>query len=271
MGCGASRSQAKNASSPQQINSRPDPTPPAPGQLVFNKPEPPSVAVNSSASLAPIASAPSGAAGSAYPYLPPVYSNLHNNGHTNSNHSTGYLTVKLPRPEEEGPEPAILFEDERPKVSKEIIKLDDVPKYVSQNCTPNGRWAYHAADKEEPLPQDVQVLIERSYVRGDPMVFFELNGVPTEFTYGESVIILNANGETSVYPTVRMPMGAEPYHRITEDGSMRPFPKELQDAIRLAGGEMVFILDNKPYQIIASKNSLVDLSQGVSIKMSIMN
>lgn len=270
MGCGASRSQAKHASSPKNLNPQPISAQHL-SQPIFSQPQAPSVQANHSSSLAPIASSSQlGGGSSAYPYLPPTYQNLHYDPRSNLHQDPGFLTVKLPRTQEEGPEPAILFDDERPKVSKEVIKLDNVPKYLSQNCTPNASWVYLKGDNSEQLPQDVQVLIERSYVRGDPMVFFELDGIPTEFTYGESVLVLNSKGDTTVYPAVRTALSVEPYHRITEDGSMRPFPKELQDAVKLAGGELVFLLDNKPYQIVASRNTLVDLKDGVNLKMMVM-
>lgn len=263
MGCGASRSEESQATSPKN-QTHPSTSSQPPPQFIFNQPQVTSIPLISSSSLAPIASAQQLNTGaSVYPYKPHHVSTL--NSHKDSTHQT----FNLSRPEEQTPEPAILFEDERPQLDKQLKKLDNLPKYVSQNCSSNAKWLYLKHDIEELLPQDVQILIERSYVRGDPMVFFELNGVPTEFNYGEGVIGVSSNGDISVYPAVRTALTAEPYYRMTEDGTMRPFPKELQDAVRLSGGEMVFILDNRPYQIVTSSNSLVDLKNGVSLKLSV--
>ena len=156
-----------------------------------------------------------------------------------------------------------------PRGAKKDYDVSGLPHYDSSNVTLNGKWQFlDASQTEVAFDRDTQHRIEIDYVKGQLRSMITLFDSPAIITFKDMHVSGHQNlaeGKKDHFclPIKRQHLRREAYGWMSEDGTIRPIVREIEDILNFTTGvytygfdEDVLTIDLKKKVIIDSKTAL---------------
>lgn len=151
----------------------------------------------------------------------------------------------------------------------EIIILDDniqdFPEFYSTQSN-IGVWSFSLESSDSQFPETVNQEIESAYLTGKSQFEVKIEENAFKIIFKDSVM----SNSDSIYPVLRTELMTQNYGWQADDGTVRPFIKELADLLEVTGGELKCKIDGTPFSISLPKRQLIDLTTKIKRKIILL-
>lgn len=151
----------------------------------------------------------------------------------------------------------------------EIIILDDniqdFPEFYSTQSS-IGVWSYSLESSDSQFPDAVNQEIESAYLTGKSQFEVKIDEASFKIIFKDSIM----SNSDSMYPVLRTELMAQNYGWQADDGTVRPFIKELAEILEVTGGELKCKIDGTPFSISLPRRQLIDLTTKIKRKIILL-
>ena len=151
-----------------------------------------------------------------------------------------------------------------PRGAKKEYDVSGLPHYDSSNVTLNGKWQFlDASQTEVAFDRDTQHRIEIDYVKGLLRSMITLFDLPAVITFKD----MHVSGDKALpegkkdhfcFPVKRQHLRREAYGWMSEDGTVRPIVREIEDILNFTTGVYTYGFDEDILTIDLKKKVIID-------------
>lgn len=144
-------------------------------------------------------------------------------------------------------------------------KQENFPEFFTTSSN-NGIWSYSLDTADSEFPESTNQEIESAYLSGKSQIEVKIEDSNYNIKFKESLMFCSEN----VYPVIRTELVPASYGWQVDDGTIRPFIKELADILEVTGGEIKCKIDGAPYSVSLPKRQMIDLTTKIKSKIILL-
>jgi hypothetical protein len=151
-----------------------------------------------------------------------------------------------------------------PRGEKKEYDVSGLPHYDSDNVTLNGKWQFlDDSQSEVAFDRDTQHRIEIDFVKGMLRSMITLFESPAVITFKD----MHVSGHKTLpegkkdhfsFPIKRQHLRREAYGWMSEDGTIRPLVREIEDILNFTTGVYTYGFDDAILTIDLKKKVIID-------------
>jgi hypothetical protein len=151
-----------------------------------------------------------------------------------------------------------------PRGAKKDYDVSGLPHYDSKNVTLNGKWQFlDASQTEVAFSREIQHKIEIDFIKGlirSSITLFESPAVLTfkDMHVSGDKVLAEGKKEHYCYPVKRQHLRREAYGWMSDDGTVRPIVREIEDILNFTTGVYTYGFDEEILTIDLKKKVIID-------------